>query len=472
MSDINGILNIGLSALQAAKTGVEVTAQNIANVDTPGYSQKEVVLGPKKGTEGPPYFFNGVEVSEIKRAYDEELAREISAQQSRSSYWQTSEEYLARIEEIFSESDQSGLRSDLDLFWNAWQKLSTNPSGYGERQEVAAAGNRLSETLSSRSSDLQEIMANINRQVSKNMEEINQILQKIAELNRQISESIGGQVNEYKDRQVNEYKDRLDKLIEDLSEQINVNYWQEKNGQVTVSLNGHSLVEGNQAATLTSATDEQGHTVVQKKLADGTLIDVTERINAGKVAGLLSLGNKIIPGYLEKLDKLAFGLSQKVNEQHQSGYGLDGSTGVNFFKPLDTSANAARNLALNPDIENNLDLIAASSSPEVPDNENAIKIADLQRNSAFEEGSQLLTANDYYASLYRTIGRDTQQAQAKSDQQRLIVNNLKDRRSMISDVALDEQLANLIKFQQTYNASAKIISTADQMMSTLLNLSI
>lgn len=469
MSDIGNILNIGLSGLRAFKTGIEVTAQNIANVDTPGYSQKEVVLGPKEATGGPPYFFNGVEVSEIKRSYDEELTRQISAQTGQTEYWQTKKEYLGRIEDIFNESDQSGLSSDLDAFWNAWQKLSLNPNDYGGRQEVVSMTNRLSENLASRSGDLQEVKSNIDEEMSTTIEAVNQSVIKIAEINRQIGEAIGGQVNDY--------KDQLDKLVEDLSQQVNINYWQEKNGQITVSLNGHSLVEGNHAISLASATDDQGHTIVQKKLNDGTLVDITDRIRPGKLQGLLELGNEIIPGYMDKLDKLAFTLSEKVNEQHRTGYGLDGSTDIDFFTPANgaavftSSQGAARNLALNPDLEDNPDLIAASSTAAIQDNENALKMADLQQNPIIEEGGQFLRANDYYASFQQTIGRDTQRANTDTDHHQMILNNLKDRRSMISDVSLDEQLANLIKFQQTYNASAKVVSTADQMMSTLLNIS-
>ncbi len=475
MSDIGNILNIGLSGLRAFKTGIEVTAQNIANVDTPGYSQKEVVLGPKEATGGPPYFFNGVEVSEIKRAYDEELTRQISAQTGQTEYWQTKKEYLGRIEDIFNESDQSGLSSDLDAFWNAWQNLSLNPNDYAGREEVVSMTNRLSENLASRSGDLQKVMSDIHEEISTTMEVGNQSLIKIAEINRQIGEAIAGQVNDY--------KDQLDKLVEDLSQQVNINYWQEKNGQITVSLNGHSLVEGNHAISLASATDDQGHTIVQKKLNDGTLVDITDRISTGKLQGLLELGNETIPGYMNKLDKLAFTLSEKVNEQHRTGYGLDGSTGIDFFTPANgasgangasvftSSQGAARNLALNPDLEDNPDLIAASSTAAIQDNENALKMVDLQQNPIIEESGQFLRANDYYASFQQTIGRDTQRANTDTDHHQMILNNLKDRRSMISDVAMDEQLANLIKFQQTYNASAKVVSTADQMMSTLLNIS-
>jgi len=469
MSDIGNILNIGLSGLRAFKTGIEVTAQNIANVDTPGYSQKEVVLGTKETTGGPPYFFNGVEVSEVKRVYDEELTRQISAQTGQTEYWQTKKEYLGRIEDIFNESDQSGLSSDLDAFWNSWQELSLNPNDYGGRQEVISMTNRLSENLASRSGDLQEVMSNIREEISTTIEVGNQSLLKIAEINRQISEAIAGQVNDY--------KDQLDKLVEDLSQQVNINYWQEKNGQITVSLNGHPLVEGNHAISLASVTDDQGHTIVQKKLDDGTLIDITDRISTGKLQGLLELGNETIPGYMDKLDKLAFTLSEKVNEQHRTGYGLDGSTDIVFFTPANgapgfTSAQgAARNLALNPDLEDHPDRIAASSTDAIQDNENALKMVDLQQNPIIEEGGQLLRANDYYANFEQTIGRDTQRANTDTDHHKMILNNLKDRRSMISDVALDEQMVNLIKFQQTYNASAKVVSTADQMMSTLLNIS-
>ena len=134
---------------------------------------------------------------------------------------------------------------------------------------------------------------------------------------------------------------------------------------------------------------------MQKKLNDGTLVDITDRISTGKVQGLLELGNETVPGYMDKLDKLAFTLSEKVNEQHRSGYGLDGSTGIDFFTPANgasgfTLQGAARNLALNSDIERNPDLIAASSSAAIQDNENALKMLDLQQNPIIEEGSQLL----------------------------------------------------------------------------------
>ncbi|MEW5802820.1 MAG: flagellar hook-associated protein FlgK [bacterium] len=463
MSDISSILNIGLSGLRASKTGIEVTAQNIANVDTPGYSQKEVVLGPKEVTGGSPYFFNGVEVSEIKRVYDEELARQISIQEGKTGYWQTTKEYMGRIEDIFNESGQTGLSSDLDAFWNAWQKLSTNPNGYGERQEVVAMGAQLSESFSSRAEDLQKVMADVNEEISTTMDEINEALSQIAEINRQMGDAIGGKVDEY--------KDELDRVVQGLSQQVNVNYWQDRNGQVMVSLNGHTLVEGTHAFSLSSSTDDQGQAIVQMEFSDGTLFDVTDQINSGKVQGLLELSNKTIPGYLEKLDKLASTLSEKVNEQHLTGYGLDGSTDINFFNPPDSVQDAARNLALNPELESNLDLIAASSSADVPDNENALKMLDLQMNQIIEDGGQILKASDYYANFNRTIGRDTQGASTNKDRQQAILNNLKDRRSVISDVAMDEQLANLIKFQQTYNASAKIVSTADEMMTTLLNIS-
>lgn len=462
MSDIKNIFNIGKSSLQASKTAIEVTAQNIANVDTPGYNKKEVILATKQPSNGSPVFFNGVEITEIKRVYDEELSKQITQQQGKSAYWQMKKEYLGSIEEIFNESDELGLNNDLNAFWSAWQKLSTDPNAFGERQEIIASADQLAETFKSQARDLQEIMANTEEETEQVLEQINQILQKIAEFNQEINKALNGQVTEY--------KDQMDELVENLSQLVNINYWKEENGQVTLSINGHPLVEGTQAFSLTSDVNDQGQIIVQKKLDDGTLIDITDRLTAGELTGLLELHNETIPGYMDNLDKLAFTLAEKVNEQHRAGFGLDGSTDINFFVPPDSQTGAARNLTVNPDLENNLDLIAASSSPDIPNNENALLIAEIKQNSIIQEGSSSLRINDYYSTLQRNIGRACRDSQVNTDHYQTILHNLQSKRSMISDVALDEELANLIKFQQTYNASAKIISTADEMMSTILNL--
>jgi len=461
LSDIKNIFNIGQSALQSSKTALEVTAQNIANVDTPGYTKKTLVLATKQVSNGSA-FGNGVEVSEIKRVYDEELSKQITQQQGRSAYWQTKKEYLGTIEEIFNESDALGLNNDLNAFWNAWEKLSTDPNGYGERQEVIASATRLTEALNSRTQDLQKIMAGTEQETEEVIGQINQILQKIAESNQGINMSADGQVTGS--------QDQLDKLVEDLSRLVNINYWKTENGQVTVSIDGHPLVDGSQSFSLTSDVNDEGQIIVQKKLDDGTLIDITDRLAGGELKGLLELHNETIPGYMESLDKLAFNLAEKVNELHTSGFGSDGSTGINFFVPLASQTGAAKDLTVNPDFENDLNLIAASSAEEIANNENAISMAELKQNSIIQEGSSSLRINDYYSNLQWNIGRASRDSQVNSDHQQTILQNLQSKRSMISDVALDEELVNLIKFQQTYNASAKIISMADEMISIILNL--
>jgi flagellar hook-associated protein 1 FlgK len=172
MSDIKNIFNIGQSALQAAKTGIEVTAQNIANVNTPGYNKKELILATKQIPRGSPHPFHGVDVIGLKRAYQEELSNQIINQQEESAYWQTKQEYLSTLEEVFNESDELGLNSDLNQFWNAWQRLSTDPNSHEERQEVISSANRLAETFHSRAQNTQNILKNIKDEIYSVLDEI------------------------------------------------------------------------------------------------------------------------------------------------------------------------------------------------------------------------------------------------------------------------------------------------------------
>jgi flagellar hook-associated protein 1 FlgK len=199
---------------------------------------------------------------------------------------------------------------------------------------------------------------------------------------------------------------------------------------------------------------------------DGSSVNITDRLADGKLKGWVDVRDVEISSYLSRLDLLAQGIMDEVNNLHQSGYGLDGSTGNNFF----TGASTAAGIQINPAIVSNLDVVAAaSSSTWVPgDNGNAIAIANLQHSLTMDGNA--LTYDDYFHSLVSEVGGKVQNTNAYYHHQSEMVAQLENRRESISGVSLDEEMMNLVKFQHAYDAAAKLIATADEMMQTVLNM--
>ncbi|MDX1707170.1 MAG: flagellar basal body rod C-terminal domain-containing protein, partial [Desulfobacterales bacterium] len=185
----------------------------------------------------------------------------------------------------------------------------------------------------------------------------------------------------------------------------------------------------------------------------------------GKLKGYLEVRDTIIPGNMGRLDTLAQALMTDVNTLHQAGFVLDGSAGQAFFTGL-----GAVNMAVNANIVADPDLIAAAADPlTVPgDNRQAIQIVNLQYQ--LNMSGNTATYNDYYGALIRDTGNEVLKADAYYRHQSDMLAQLENRRESISGVSLDEEMINLIKFQNAYSAAAKMISAADEMLQTVLQM--
>ncbi|MCD6319963.1 MAG: hypothetical protein J7M03_04710 [Candidatus Desulfofervidaceae bacterium] len=169
------------------------------------------------------------------------------------------------------------------------------------------------------------------------------------------------------------------------------------------------------------------------------------------------------------MDKLAYNLVNEINNQHQVGFGLDDSTGNDFFEPLTAVSDAAQQISLNSVIENSPDKIAAASAAGEPgNNENALAIIALKNTGISALGNA--NFSDFYQSLVGLVGGEAQESNLNLEHQESMLKDIKDNFDSVSGVSMDEEAANLIKFQQMYTASAKLISIADEMMKTLINL--
>jgi flagellar hook-associated protein 1 len=482
-----GIINlfdIGSSGTTAQRQAMEVTGENIANVNTPGYSRQQVVMEnrPVTSSNGFP-LGSGVEIQTVRRSYDGMLQQQIVT--GNSSYQQSlaRQSALAQIEPSFNELASDGLGKAMDNFFGAWQDLSGNPQGTAERQSLLSRSQILTDSFHQMSTSLTGVAKTADNNLAGITAEVTDNARNLALVNTQIiaTQAVGGNSNELLDQR--------DLLLQKISEKVGITSTLQGDGSATVKLaNGEELVSGTKYATLYTSRNADVPPTNDIRLSGlgnpplaNAAIDLNVTATAGgtvggvknslgELGGTLAVRDSIVPGYLGKLDEMARQMVAAVNTQQNSGYGLDGSTGLvppatnNFFDPAGvTSATIALDPALNAN------KIAAGASANSGDNVNALKIAGLQNASiGFSTGSA--SFDDFYNSLVSKVGIDTQGAQNVTAQGSAFLKQLNSLRSSNSGVSLDEELVNLTKYQRAFQGSAKVISAATDMLDIVLGM--
>lgn len=460
MAGIFETLEIGKKALLAQQAGLQVTGSNIANVNTPGFSRRQIVLEPS--TVLSPYprqKGTGVEVMEIRRIYDRFLSSQIVREKAVLGKLEEESSIFRQIETFFNELEGSGLSQPLQEFFTSLQDLANNPSGRPERIALLQKAEKLVSSFRRLSNNLDQIQKDVNDSIPEPIKEINNILSQIAEINRNI-----GKIETSGEEAV-DLKDQRGQLLEKLSESLDVSFFEKEDGQVTILLAGRSLVDGTTLWQLKTVKNPSNSNFYSIQMEDNS-IDVTSLISQGKLKGLFDLRDVVLPDYISRLDKLAYTIVDKFNTQHKIGYGLDGSTGNNFFAPLSTENGAASQIALDSTITGNPDKIAAAQSLSLGDNRNALALADLQ-NQSLVEGT---TPQSFLNSLVADLGIKASDVYTRLDQQQTIVAQLSTQRESISGVSLDEEMANLIKFESAFKGAARLISLVDEMLETVINM--
>ena len=368
---------------------------------------------------------------------------------------------LDQAEAVFNESDGYGLNQALSDFGVSWQDLAMNPAGATERSVVAANSQTLADTIRQKYAALAQTQASIDAAVTSGVGDINRLTAQIADLNQKIvSTEAGGTAN------ANDYRDSRDLALKQLSEIIGINSFEDADGGVVVSVgSGRPLVESGTTYKLTTAPNADGHAGIVWADSTGAPVDISSEISSGKMAGWLQTRDTKIAGYMSSLDELAQTLSTQVNTLHAAGYGLNGSHGDDLF-----SGSGAADMAVNPDILDDPNRIAAASAADTApgDASKASAIADLSTALTMSGGTA--TFDEAADTLVSQVGQDVQTAGSFQSQQSDMVAYLENYRESVSGVSLDEEMVNLVKYQAAYNAAAKMITIGDDMLTSLMNM--
>lgn len=455
MAGLSSALSIAVSGMEAAQGALEVTSNNIANVNTTGYSREVANLEESQPVDfGSLQFGTGVTLASVQSIRDNILELSLNQATQQQGMLDTEVNGLNQVQALFNDSAGSGLQSVISSFFNSFQQLATDPTNTQYRQEAISAGQSLATSFNQVSSALTSQQQSADLSVVQSVSQINTLISQIAALNDQIAAA------QNSDAGSGVLVDQQTQLIRNLSQLVGISVTDANNGTVTVSTtNGSALVVGTQSFNLTTQINPA--TGFNDVYSEGT--DITSSIQSGNLGGDIALRDQEIPSVLSSLDTLASGIATAVNNTSTAGYDLNGNPGTDFFVPLTSTTGAAANLAV---AITDPSLVAASSDGTSGSNGNANTLAGLA-NQNIVDGQ---TPTNYYAGIVDQVGSDTSSAQTQQQSQSLLLQQLQDQRGSVSGVSLNEEAANLIQYQQAYEASAEVASVIDQLTQTTINI--
>jgi flagellar hook-associated protein 1 FlgK len=404
----------------------------------------------------------------IERINDEYVEKQIRNGNRDLMHMEEKDMALRQTEDIFNEMNGEGLNRIMARFFNEFRKLANEPDSEAVRQSVREATQALVNDFHRLRSSVDEVRRHIDARLEGHVREINSLGEELKDLNIRIKTAQAG------GSPPNDLLDRRDKVLKQLGSYMDLSMHKDGDGAYIVDVRGVGpLVAGPIAMKFSverSPADGDGKPEGAFDIKSGSSArgTVTHAIKGGKVGALLETRDGTLNTIMERLDELAYSVSTAVNEVHRQGFTRHGLQGVNFFKPV-TRDRAAEFIQLSDEVKASVNNIAAAAIPDAPgDNRVATAISTLQGLRMMNEGKA--TVDDYYNSIISDVGVVTARNRSALNQTRDIQTQLGKMREQISGVSIDEETTNLMQFQHAFDASAKVISVADEMLKTILDL--
>lgn len=448
---------IGRRALRASQLGVTITGQNIANVNTPGYTRQQVKL-PPIGTNLQP---GGNEIGPdgLRAIRDRFVEARLNTETGLTGRLQARRDALAPVDAVFNDANTNGgIQAGLTGFFGAFRELEANPTSVPLRAVVGAKAEVLADSFQVTRGRLTEIRSNNDAAYGNGVDQVNILTEQVADLNRQvaIAENIG--------ENASGLRDQRGELVRQLAE-LTGGRATEAGSLVTFQLaDGKSLVVGTQAFKLgTQSTPPDG-------LTEATLDGQTANFSSGKLKGLQEAITEIT-GQITSLDELAASVADRVNTLHTSGSDLDGNAGTDVFLANGGGAITAANIEFNSALKTNPRLIVTrAAGAGTGDATVARSLAGLLQDQTSVIGTQTGSFESFYAELVTQAGQGVQIAEDALSTQQLILAQAQAQRDSVSGVSLDEEAVNLLQYQKAYEAAARFLKVADEMTLTILSL--
>ncbi|OFZ20158.1 MAG: flagellar hook-associated protein FlgK [Bdellovibrionales bacterium GWB1_55_8] len=466
------VFNTGRSGMMASKAAIATAGHNISNANTEGFSRQRVQTSPdtpRPALGSHALVGTGTLVSRVERINDEYVEKQIRNGTRDMSHMEEKDMALRQTEDIFNEMNGEGLNRLVARFFNEFRKLGNEPDNEAVRQSVREASQAMVNDFHRLRNSVQEVRTHIDSRLDGYTSEVNSIVDDLKELNQKIKAvEIGG-------ASPNDLLDKRDAALRKLSSYMDLNMHKDSSGGYVVDIKGVGpLIVGSQAekfSVFRSPADDQGKPENALDISSSSSVasTVTHQIKGGKIGALLEVRDQTLSTIIDRLDELAFNVGNAVNRIHQQGFTRDGLQGVAFFRNIQNRERAAEFIGLSDAVSASVNNIATAAQPDSPgDNRIAIAISGIQYQQLMNDNKS--TLDDFYNSIVSDVGVATSRNRSALNQQKDIVTQLNKMRDRISGVSIDEETANLMQYQHTFDASAKVIQVADELLKTILDL--
>jgi flagellar hook-associated protein 1 FlgK len=552
---ILGLFGIGTSGIFANQLALRVASNNIANVNTPGYSRQDVIMKIANPVQlQGEYLGRGVGDADTRRFFDNFIYHQIIGQSYNYGRNYSLDRGFSQVEQIFNETQGYGLLHSMEDYFNMWQEVATNPDGNAQRSTLLIKARAFVNVARQMESDIKNTVKFLNDEIGDVVKHINVLTKNIAEVNGKIMEVEAGGV-----AVANVFRDQREQMMKELAELIDYDWHEDKDGTVTIVAGRRSIVAGVYSYDMTTAIN-----LDRDRDIYGSGTNMTSYIKGGKLGGFIAVREDIKNNSLLSLRRMVASITQETNHLHEYSaasptYDLDGNQGTNFFNAMplftrdETTGGSAASitassyydtdpsvLALNEydivflDAANfqvrdhatgavvgpasraytsgaNIDfngiriaitdgtgtpaaydtffvspletaienfdvtltdgrqVAAAKALTTLPgDNTNALDIISLNDSNIANLNN--ISFEDYYAEIVSTVGSMSQAASDSLEYDHNLLFELQNRRESASGVSLDEEAANIIRYQRAFEASARIIKLTDELMELVVNL--
>lgn len=482
------LLSIGVTGLNVSKKSLETTGHNLANANTEGYSRQRVVQTSNTPiSKGGLIHGTGARIVNVNRVHDEFIEKRLNASISEHEYFKERSLQLEQVENIFNEIDNEGLNKILNRFYNSFRDLANQPENETIRSVVRDNAALVVKDFHRIRNTVDSIARNIDQKLQMDVGGINQTIEHLSVLNKKIASL------EVVNAETGDLRDQRDLAIRDLSQYFKIQAYVDERGNYNISARGvGTLVSGGEyqrLAVLSNPKEDSANNMagsVEVVFENRPNNPITKKFVDGTFTSLLKVRNEDIQKLQSGIDDLAYEFMKTTNAVHRRGFvsrqievdengnpammdKKGPTTGLNFFKEPLQRDGAALMIDLSSSVKDDLSNIATSIEPNSPgDNRIAIGISKLQHEKILDD--ETTTIEEKFLSMVGEVGMKAGKATLDSEQSDGILSQTKALRERLSGVSIDEETANMVRYQQAYDASAKVIKSADEMFRTVLGL--
>ena len=456
-TDLLAILTAAAHALEAQRFGLDVAGENIANVNTAGYTRRIArfeAIPPTAAQEAG----RGVRIAGVTAIRDPLIEARLRNDISDRDYYAASSDILSQVEAVIGLPGQS-IDSDINRFFDSFSQLADNAASTVARQQVIFDGESLAASIRAMADQLDQSRSGADRYIRQSADTINELAARIALLNADMAKVPA-------DRTAPHERDQIIEAIKELAEHVDV-VVVERGDQRALDVyigSGRPLVVG--VTTFNVNVVSVGPSGFADIEHQG--VSITSELTGGRIAGYVSVRDVEIPSYISQLDQLAYTLAQQVNTLHTSGFDLSGTAGGNFFVPIGTVAGAAAAFTVDTTLAADTGLVVAAGVAQAGDNQVARSLSALRDQQVLNGGTA--TFDDYWGQLVFTAGNDAATSNGRLEGRSEAARQTAAAWDAMSAVSLDEEALQLTRFQRAYQANAVMFRTINETIDIMMRM--